>query len=164
MTRTGNGSSAVLLLLICSVFAVRASTAPCSGLGALAPGGGLFGEILVERGPLGLFVVRREYRAKDRIELHAGLGVAGDAHHGVTVQHRSHAARDPMKPNLRQVHLLHAELFDELRTRLTVQRGPRTAPLSMLYPLNVNNWMVAALNTAAELGAPRIDRDVVRAA
>lgn len=53
---------------------------------------------------------------RDRIELHTGLGVAGDAHHGVTVQHRSHAARDPMKPNLRQVHLLHAELFDELRT------------------------------------------------
>ncbi len=51
---------------------------------------------------------------RDVITLHAGLGVAGDAHHGSTVQHRSHAARDPHKPNLRQVHLLHAELFDEL--------------------------------------------------
>lgn len=56
------------------------------------------------------------------------------------------------------------EGVDELRTRLTVQRGPRSAPLCMLYPLNVNNWMTLCLNTAAGLGAPRIDRDVVRVA
>ncbi|MDB5871312.1 MAG: hypothetical protein JWQ07_754 [Ramlibacter sp.] len=43
-----------------------------------------------------------------------GLGVQGDAHHGRTVKHRSRVARDPTQPNLRQVHLLHAELFDEL--------------------------------------------------
>lgn len=49
------------------------------------------------------------------IELVAGLGVAGDAHQGVTVQHRSRVAVDPTQPNLRQVHLIHAELFDELR-------------------------------------------------
>ncbi|MGE0314052.1 MAG: MOSC domain-containing protein [Lautropia sp.] len=48
------------------------------------------------------------------IELVAGHGVAGDAHHGVTVRHRSRVARDPSKPNLRQVHLIHAELFTEL--------------------------------------------------
>ncbi len=48
------------------------------------------------------------------IRLLAGLGVEGDAHCGVTVKHRSRVAADPSQPNLRQVHLLHAELFDEL--------------------------------------------------
>lgn len=48
------------------------------------------------------------------IELVAGLGVAGDAHQGVTVKHRSRVARDPSQPNLRQVHLIHNELLDEL--------------------------------------------------
>lgn len=43
-----------------------------------------------------------------------GLGVAGDAHLGTTVQHRSRVRRDPSAPNLRQVHLLPAELHDEL--------------------------------------------------
>lgn len=49
------------------------------------------------------------------IRLIAGLGVASDAHCGATVKHRSRVARDPAQPNLRQVHLIHAELFDELR-------------------------------------------------
>jgi len=49
------------------------------------------------------------------IRLLAGLGVAGDAHQGETVKHRSRMARDPTRPNLRQVHLIHAELHDELR-------------------------------------------------
>jgi MOSC domain-containing protein YiiM len=44
-----------------------------------------------------------------------GLGVEGDAHLGTTVQHLSRMAVDPTQPNLRQVHLLHSELFDELR-------------------------------------------------
>ncbi|MEH3148431.1 MAG: MOSC domain-containing protein [Methylobacterium frigidaeris] len=48
------------------------------------------------------------------IALLAGLGVAGDAHAGVTVKHRSRVALDPTRPNLRQVHLIHAELFEEL--------------------------------------------------
>jgi len=48
------------------------------------------------------------------ITLLAGLGVAGDAHAGVTVKHRSRVARDPSQPNLRQLHLIHAELFEEL--------------------------------------------------
>jgi MOSC domain-containing protein YiiM len=48
------------------------------------------------------------------IRLLAGLGVEGDAHAGATVKHRSRVARDPTQPNLRQVHLIHAELFDEL--------------------------------------------------
>lgn len=47
----------------------------------------------------------------DEIELVAGLGVAGDAHMGAQVQHRSRVAADPSQPNLRQVHLIHAELF-----------------------------------------------------
>jgi MOSC domain-containing protein YiiM len=50
------------------------------------------------------------------IRLLTGLGVAGDAHMGTTVKHRSRVRRDPTQPNLRQVHLIHAELFDELRT------------------------------------------------
>lgn len=48
------------------------------------------------------------------IRLLAGLGVEGDAHCGATVKHRSRVAVDPTQPNLRQVHLIHAELFDEL--------------------------------------------------
>lgn len=48
------------------------------------------------------------------IELVAGLGVAGDAHQGVTVKHRSRVRQDPTQPNLRQVHLMHAELHDEV--------------------------------------------------
>ena len=49
------------------------------------------------------------------IRLVAGLGVESDAHQGVTVKHRSRVRRDPTQPNLRQVHLIHAELHDELR-------------------------------------------------
>lgn len=48
------------------------------------------------------------------IRLLAGLGVEGDAHCGETVKHRSRVAVDPMQPNLRQVHLIHAELLEEL--------------------------------------------------
>src|SRR5215203_7450285 len=51
------------------------------------------------------------------IELVAGRGVAGDVHSGATVKHRSRVARDPSQPNLRQVHLIHGELHDELATR-----------------------------------------------
>jgi hypothetical protein len=49
------------------------------------------------------------------IELLVGLGVEGDAHAGATVKHRSRVRRDPTQPNLRQVHLVHRELHDELR-------------------------------------------------
>ena len=49
------------------------------------------------------------------IQLLTGLGVEGDAHLGASVKHRSRVARDPRRPNLRQVHLIHAELFEELR-------------------------------------------------
>ena len=50
----------------------------------------------------------------DRIFLLKGLGVEGDAHMGEKVKHRSRVAKDPNQPNLRQVHLIHAELFEEL--------------------------------------------------
>lgn len=43
-----------------------------------------------------------------------GLGVEGDAHQGTTVKHRSRVAIDPSQPNLRQVHLIHSELFNEV--------------------------------------------------
>jgi len=49
------------------------------------------------------------------IRLVAGLGVEGDAHCGETVKHRSRVAQDPTQPNLRQVHLIHSELHEELR-------------------------------------------------
>ena len=50
------------------------------------------------------------------IRLLAGRGVEGDVHCGETVKHRSRVAADPSAPNLRQVHLLPAELFEALRT------------------------------------------------
>ncbi len=51
---------------------------------------------------------------RESITLLAGLGVEGDVHAGVTVKHRSRVAADPTQPNLRQVHLIHRELFDEV--------------------------------------------------
>ena len=57
------------------------------------------------------------------ISLIAGEGVEGDAHRGVTVKHRSRVKADPTQPNLRQVHLIHRELFDELQ-----QKGFKVGP------------------------------------
>jgi MOSC domain-containing protein YiiM len=54
---------------------------------------------------------------RDAIRLVEGLGVDGDTHAGVTVQHRSRVRADPTQANLRQVHLIHAELHDELIAR-----------------------------------------------
>lgn len=51
---------------------------------------------------------------RDSVRLLAGLGVEGDVHAGVAVKHRSRVARDPTQPNLRQVHLIHEELFAEV--------------------------------------------------
>lgn len=53
-------------------------------------------------------------QSQQSIYLLRGLGVEDDAHMGVRVKHRSRVARDPTQPNLRQVHLIHAELFEEL--------------------------------------------------
>lgn len=52
---------------------------------------------------------------KEQITLVAGLGVEGDAHFGKTVQHLSRIAIDPTVPNIRQVHLIHSELFSYLK-------------------------------------------------
>ena len=64
--------------------------------------------------------------AVSSIELVEGHGVAGDAHFGTTVKHRSRVAKDPTQPNLRQVHLLHQELLDEL-----AEAGLHVAPGQM---------------------------------
>lgn len=56
-------------------------------------------------------------RNAPRIALLEGLGVEGDAHMGTTVKHRSRVSRDPSQPNLRQIHLIHAELLDELEAK-----------------------------------------------
>jgi MOSC domain-containing protein YiiM len=53
-------------------------------------------------------------RVMTSITLLEGLGVEGDAHAGVTVKHRSRVAKDPTQPNLRQVHLVHAEILDAI--------------------------------------------------
>lgn len=53
-------------------------------------------------------------RIVEAIEIVAGLGVRGDVHAGATVKHRSRVKADPTQPNLRQVHLIHSELFAEV--------------------------------------------------
>ncbi|MFF2652391.1 MOSC domain-containing protein [Streptomyces sp. NPDC058045] len=60
---------------------------------------------------------------RESITLLPGLGVEGDVHAGVTVKHRSRMAQDPTQPNLRQVHLIHEELFAEVGAA-----GYRVAP------------------------------------
>ncbi len=51
------------------------------------------------------------------ITIVAGIGVEGDAHAGAVVKHRSRVVINPAQPNLRQVHLIHVELFAELASR-----------------------------------------------
>jgi MOSC domain-containing protein YiiM len=80
------------------------------------------------------------------IELVAGLGVAGDAHAGPTVKHRSRVRRDPTQPNLRQVHLIHAELHDELR-----RKGFDLAPGRMGENLTTRGLDLLALPRGARL-------------
>jgi MOSC domain-containing protein YiiM len=89
----------------------------------------------------------------ERIVLLAGLGVEGDAHAGVTVKHRSRVARDPSQPNLRQVHLLHAELHDELAAA-----GLQVAAGEMGENVTTRGLELAALpaGTRLHLGATAI--------
>jgi len=54
---------------------------------------------------------------RDAIRLIGNWGVEGDAHAGATDQHLYHIRRFGEQPNLRQVHLIHAELFDEVLTK-----------------------------------------------
>jgi MOSC domain-containing protein YiiM len=83
---------------------------------------------------------------EERIRLLAGLGVEGDAHLGRTVQHRSRVRRDPSRPNLRQVHLIHEELHDELRAR-----GFDVAPGDMGENVTTRGVDLLALPTGTRL-------------
>jgi MOSC domain-containing protein YiiM len=74
----------------------------------------------------------------DAVTLVEGLGVHGDAHAGATVRHRSRVLRDPTRPNLRQVHLIHAELHEELR-----EAGHDVGPGAMGE--NITTWGIALL-------------------
>lgn len=85
-------------------------------------------------------------RVEQCISLLAGLGVEGDAHCGVTVKHRSRVAQDPTQPNLRQVHLIHAELFQELRAQ-----GFAILPGQIGENITTRNIDLLALPTGAEL-------------
>jgi MOSC domain-containing protein YiiM len=87
------------------------------------------------------------------IRLLAGLGVAGDAHAGVTVQHLSRIRRDPTQPNLRQVHLIHAELLDELAAQ-----GFAVAPGALGENVTTAGLDLLALPAGAQL---RLGRDAV---
>ena len=84
--------------------------------------------------------------SEDRIRLRVGLGVDGDAHEGQTVQHLSRVRRDPSQPNLRQVHLIHAELHDELR-----KAGFDIAPGRMGENVTTRGVDLLALPTGARL-------------
>ncbi|WP_409276130.1 MOSC domain-containing protein [Neobacillus sp. SCS-31] len=60
---------------------------------------------------------------QETIRLVKGFGVEGDAHFGSTVKHRSRVAQNPNQPNLRQVHLIQNELFEELAERFKIKPG-----------------------------------------
>ena len=80
------------------------------------------------------------------IRLLAGLGVEGDAHMGATVKHRSRVARDPSQPNLRQVHLIHAELHAAL-----AEQGFQVAPGAMGENITTRGVDLLGLPTGARL-------------
>ncbi len=80
------------------------------------------------------------------VRLVAGLGVEGDAHQGATVKHRSRVRRDPSQPNLRQVHLIPAELHDELKAE-----GFQVSPGQMGENITTRGVDLLALPTASRL-------------
>lgn len=82
----------------------------------------------------------------EAITLIEGIGVAGDAHAGTLVQHQSRVRRDPTQPNLRQVHILHAELLEEARTA-----GHDVGPGSLGENILTDGLDVLALPTDARL-------------
>jgi MOSC domain-containing protein YiiM len=82
----------------------------------------------------------------DAIRLIEGLGVEGDVHAGQTVKHRSRVRKDPTQPNLRQVHLIHAELHEEL-----AGRGFEVAPGQMGENVTTSGVELLALPTGARL-------------
>ncbi len=81
-----------------------------------------------------------------QIKLLVGLGVEGDAHCGATVKHRPRVAQDPTQPNLRQVHLIHTELFDEL-----LAQGFKVAPAQLGENIATQNLNLLALPVDTEL-------------
>ena len=87
------------------------------------------------------------------IRLIAGEGVEGDAHCGATVKHRSRWRRDPTQPNIRQVHLLHAELFEEL-----ADKGFAVTPGLMGENITTRGIDLLGLSAGAVL---RLGRDAV---
>lgn len=72
--------------------------------------------------------------AQAKIELIKGIGVKGDAHSGKKVKHRSRVAQNTNQPNLRQVHLIHSELFDELKIK-----GFEISPAQMVENITTRN-------------------------
>lgn len=92
-------------------------------------------------------------KPEDRIRLLAGLGIEGDAHAGLTVQHRSRVAVDPAQPNLRQVHLIHAELHEEL-----LAAGFKVGPGDMGENVTTQGLELLRLPTGARL---RLGADAV---
>jgi MOSC domain-containing protein YiiM len=87
------------------------------------------------------------------IRLIAGLGVDGDIHAGKTVKHRSRVRKDPDQPNLRQVHLIHTELHDEL-----ADQGFDVRPGQMGENVTTSGVELLALPTGARL---RLGSDAV---
>jgi hypothetical protein len=92
------------------------------------------------------------------IRLLGGLGVEGDAHAGETVKHRSRVRQDPSQPNLRQVHLIHAELHDELKddgqTCLQTLRGLAVATMREISRLFVLRRGRPGVSNRTGLGGP----------
>ena len=90
---------------------------------------------------------------QDSLTLIAGLGVDGDAHCGSTVKHRSRVAKDPNQPNLRQVHLFHNELLDQLK-----QQGFDVAPGKLGENITTSNIDLLGLpkNTLLRIGSQAV--------
>ncbi len=84
---------------------------------------------------------------RESIRLVTGLGVQGDAHLGTTVQHLSRVRRDPKQPNLRQVHLIQAELHEEL-----ARSGYAVAPGQMGENVTTRGLDLLSLPTGTRLG------------
>jgi len=80
------------------------------------------------------------------VELVSGHGVQDDAHYGVTVKHRSRVAKDPTQPNLRQVHLLHEELFAEV-----AKQGLLVRPGQMGENITTRGIKLLGLSTGTRL-------------
>lgn len=81
-----------------------------------------------------------------KIELIAGHGVRGDAHFGITAQHLSKIAKDPTQPNLRQVHLLHEGLLQELHSK-----GFDVAPGQLGENITTSGLAILALSAGTKL-------------